>query len=274
MITITEENIVECDVDAIVNAAHVYLSGGGGVDGAIHRAAGLELYEACAKIGHCDVGEAVITPGFNLKAKYIIHTVGPFYSKFHPEQNIQLLTNCYINSLNLAREYDIHTIAFPCISSGLYGYPIEESSEIAFTTVKQWLEENGDYDMEVRLVCYTEKEYDAYAEVVEKHNEDGEESSEEEIEEVEEDNETEENEDIIEEDEIETDDEILEEDDENSDNELDEEEYEDEEILEDEEDADEELEEDEEEIEEVEEDDSEEDSEEDEEDLESSEKEE
>lgn len=178
MITITEENIVDCEVDAIVNAAHVYLSGGGGVDGAIHRAAGIELYDACAKIGYCEVGDAVITPGFNLKAKYIIHTVGPFYSKFHPEQNEALLTDCYNNSLDLARDNDIHSIAFPCISSGLYGYPIEESSEIAFRTVKKWLDDNDDYDMEVTLVCYTDKEYEAYAEVVNRFNEEEEEEDE------------------------------------------------------------------------------------------------
>lgn len=171
MITITEENIVELEIDAIVNAAHVYLSGGGGVDGAIHRAAGLELYEACAEIGFCDVGEAVITPGFNLKAKYIIHTVGPFYSKLHSKKCEEQLTNCYENSLDLARDNEIHSIAFPCISSGLYGYPIEESAEIAFRTVKRWLEENDDYELEVRLVCYTDKEFEVYEEVVNRINE-------------------------------------------------------------------------------------------------------
>lgn len=199
MITITEEDIVECEVDAIVNAAHVYLSGGGGVDGAIHRAAGIELYDACAKIGYCDVGDAVITPGFNLKAKYIIHTVGPFYSKFHSEQCKELLSDCYINSLDLAKDNDVHSIAFPCISSGLYGYPIEESSEIAFRTVKKWLDDNDDYEIEVFFVCYTDKEYEAYEEVVNRFNEEENEDDEiedeyEEIEESEEDSETEEDE--------------------------------------------------------------------------------
>lgn len=166
MISITKENIVECEVDAIVNAANSLLSGGGGVDGAIHMAAGNELYEACAKIGRCGVGKAVITPGFNLKAKYIIHTVGPFYSEFEKKECAKALESCYISCLELAKEKDIHSIAFPCISSGVYGYPIQESSVIAFNTVKKWLEDNEDYEIDVHLICYTDREYDAYENVV------------------------------------------------------------------------------------------------------------
>lgn len=102
MINITKDNIVNMEVQAIVNAANSSLMGGGGVDGAIHLVAGPKLDEACAKIGHCYVGQAVITPGFNLKAKYIIHTVGPIYYNFSKDESAKLLRDCYINSLNLA----------------------------------------------------------------------------------------------------------------------------------------------------------------------------
>lgn len=167
MIHITKENIVECKVDAIVNAANTYLVGGGGVDGAIHRAAGPELYEACEKIGRCAVGKAVVTPGFKLNAKYIIHTVGPFYSEYEKKECAESLSSCYISCLEIAKQKNVHSIAFPCISSGIYGYPIEESSFIAFNTVKNWLDENAGYDIEVYLVCYKDSEYEAYENVVE-----------------------------------------------------------------------------------------------------------
>ena len=161
MISVIKDNIVNLDVDCIVNAANTSLAGGGGVDGAIHEVAGKKLYEACNKIGYCAIGDAVITPGFNLKAKYIIHTVGPIYNRFDENNCKQLLTNCYKNSLDLARKYNIHSIAFPCISSGVYGYPIDKSANIAITTVKNWLNLNS-YDIDVKLVCFTQKEYETY----------------------------------------------------------------------------------------------------------------
>lgn len=165
MLEIVKDNIVNLDVDCIVNAANTALKGGGGVDGAIHAAAGDELYEACSKIGYCAVGKAVITPGFNLKAKHIIHTVGPIYNRFDDDNCRRLLENCYKNSLDLAIKNGIHSIAFPCISAGVYGYPIEDSCKIAINTVKKWLDTNS-YDMNVKLVCFTDKEYETYTEEI------------------------------------------------------------------------------------------------------------
>lgn len=166
MIKLLNESVVNMDVDAIVNAANTSLAGGGGVDGAIHQAAGDKLYEACAQIGHCAVGDAVITPGFNLKAKYIIHTVGPIYSYFDKANNEMLLKNCYINTLKLAKSKGIKSIAFPGISTGVYGYPLKEAVVIAVNTVKEWIETN-DYDIEVRFCCFTKEEYDEYRKYIE-----------------------------------------------------------------------------------------------------------
>lgn len=161
MIKLIKGNIVDLDVDAIVNAANSSLLGGGGVDGAIHKAAGYRLKEACRAFGGCDTGEAVITSGFDLKAKYVIHTVGPIYFEHDEEENKELLSNCYINSLNIAKSNNIHSIAFPCISSGAYGYPIDESSLVAITSVRKWLKQN-DYDIDVYFFCYEEYDYEVY----------------------------------------------------------------------------------------------------------------
>ena len=161
MIKVIKDNIVNMDVDAIVNAANSSLAGGGGVDGAIHNAAGNELYDACRKIGYCDTGKAVITDGFKLKAKYIIHTVGPIYSNYDEETSEELLSNCYANSLDLAKQYNLHSIAFPCISCGVYGYPLQKACSIAKNTVNNWLS-NNNYDIDVYFVCFSDREYTAY----------------------------------------------------------------------------------------------------------------
>ncbi len=131
-IEIRQGDITRLDVDAIVNAANTKLLGGGGVDGAIHRAAGPQLLEKCRTIGGCPTGEARITGGYNLPARHVIHTVGPVYSG--KPQDSRLLTGCYLNSLTLAVENNLKSIAFPAISCGVYGYPIKEACKIAMDT--------------------------------------------------------------------------------------------------------------------------------------------
>lgn len=131
-IEIQQGDITRLEVDAIVNAANTKLLGGGGVDGAIHRAAGPELLEECRAIGGCPTGEARITGGYRLPARHVIHTVGPVYSGSPRDRH--LLTNCYLNSLKIAVKHNITTIAFPAISCGVYGYPIEEACKIAVDT--------------------------------------------------------------------------------------------------------------------------------------------
>ena len=144
MITTIQGDITTLAVDAIVNAANQQMLGGGGVDGAIHRAAGPELYEACLKVPEvrpgvrCPTGEARITPGFRLPAKFVIHTVGPvYYDGQHGEP--EKLAACYRNSLALAAENGCASIAFPCISTGVYGYPLEEAAKIAVQEVGEFL---------------------------------------------------------------------------------------------------------------------------------------
>jgi O-acetyl-ADP-ribose deacetylase (regulator of RNase III) len=131
---VVEGDITRLDVGAIVNAANSELAGGGGVDGAIHRAAGPALPAACREIGGCPTGEARITPGFDLKARFIIHTVGPVWQGGHA-QEAELLANCYRNSLELARDEGITSIAFPAISTGVYGFPADRAARIAVRSV-------------------------------------------------------------------------------------------------------------------------------------------
>ncbi len=141
-IEIHKGDITKLKVDAIVNAANTSLLGGGGVDGAIHRAAGPELLEFNRKLGGCQTGEAKISPGFNLPAKYIIHTVGPVWNDGKNNED-KLLANCYKNSLKLAVENGIKTIAFPAISTGVYRFPLERATKIAVTEVKKFFKEES-----------------------------------------------------------------------------------------------------------------------------------
>ena len=169
MIKIIQDDITTLAVDAIVNAANQVMLGGGGVDGAIHDAAGNELFEACLKVPEvrpgvrCPTGEARITPGFKLPAKFVIHTVGPVYrdgQHGEPEK----LAACYRNSLALAAENGCTSIAFPCISTGIYGYPKEAAAEIAVREVREFLfptetQRRREEEMEVIFCCFSE--YDA-----------------------------------------------------------------------------------------------------------------
>ena len=158
-------DITKINAYCIVNAANNTLLGGGGVDGAIHRAAGPELIEYCRTLNGCETGEAKITPGFNLMAHYIIHTAGPIYSG-NDEKDSKLLKNCYINCLNLAKENTCYEIVFPAISCGIYGYPIDKATKIAIKTVKKWLKQNKNYNINVMFSCFEEDVYNEYCKYI------------------------------------------------------------------------------------------------------------
>lgn len=151
-IKLFEGDIVKMKVDAIVNAANNSLLGGGGVDGAIHRAAGPELLEECKTLNGCPTGEAKITSGYLLPAKYVIHTVGPVWHGGEKGED-ELLASCYRKSLELARDYKVRTITFPAISTGAYGFPSERAARIAVSRIKEFLLENKLPEI-VFLVCY------------------------------------------------------------------------------------------------------------------------
>lgn len=143
-----------------MNAANTSLLGGGGVDGAIHRAAGPELLEYNKKLGGCPTGEAKISPGFNLPSKYVISTVGPVWRGGNNNEN-ELLASCYKNSLNVAVDNDVKTIAFPSISTGVYSFPVERTSKIAVREVRDFLEKNSSIE-KVIFVCFDDRTYDVY----------------------------------------------------------------------------------------------------------------
>lgn len=162
-ISVHRGDITKLAVDAIVNAANETLLGGGGVDGAIHRAAGKELLEECRTLNGCKTGQAKMTHGYRLPAKYVIHTVGPVWrggNNGEPE----LLADCYRNSLKLAADNGLKTIAFPAISTGVYGYPKEQAAEIAVRTIREFLKEK---DMEVILVAFSESDAQIYERLLE-----------------------------------------------------------------------------------------------------------
>lgn len=163
-IVLVRGDITKLEVDAIVNAANSSLMGGGGVDGAIHRAAGPELLEECkrivAEIGSCPPGNAVITGSGRLACKYVIHAVGPIWKGGNYLEQ-ELLKQAYWNSLKLAKEYRLKSIAFPNISTGAYGFPKELASEIAITTVKTFLKDNPEIE-KIVFVCFDEENYQIY----------------------------------------------------------------------------------------------------------------
>jgi len=160
MIELVRGDITALDVDAIVNAANTTLLGGGGVDGAIHRAAGPELLIECRTLGGCRPGEAKITRGYGLPARFVIHTVGPVWrGGTHGEPEI--LANCYRNSLQVAVENGTKTVAFPAISCGAYGYPVQEAAQIAVNTTREFLADDDKID-KVIFVLWGDDIYDAY----------------------------------------------------------------------------------------------------------------
>ena len=157
MLRILEADITTLAMDAIVNAANETLLGGGGVDGAIHRRAGPGLLEACRKIGGCATGQSCITSGFDLPSRWVIHTVGPRWRDGQSGE-AELLESCYVNSLELAMDHQISSIAFPGISTGIYGYPKPEAAKIAFSTMRIY-EKNFD---EIVICCFSAEDREIY----------------------------------------------------------------------------------------------------------------
>lgn len=166
VLALFQGDITKEKTDAIVNAANNSLLGGGGVDGAIHRAGGPVILEECKKIGGCETGQAVITSGGNLYASYVIHTVGPVYRGGNSNEPL-LLENAYRNSLNLALSKGIKSMSFPSISTGAYSYPLEEAASIALNTVIDFLKKHTDIEL-VRFVLFDKRTYSVYETVLKK----------------------------------------------------------------------------------------------------------
>ena len=161
-IEVMQGDITQLTVDAIVNAANKSLLGGGGVDGAIHRAAGPQLLEECRTLNGCETGQAKITKGYNLPAKHVIHTVGPVWRGGGNNEE-ELLANAYKNSLRVAVEKGIKTIAFPNISTGIFGFPKEKAAAIAIKTAKEFIEDHTEIE-KVIFVCFDRENYEIYTE--------------------------------------------------------------------------------------------------------------
>ena len=159
-------SVVTQQADAIVNAANQTLLGGGGVDGAIHMAAGSELLRECKALNGCETGQAKITKAYNIRnASYIIHTVGQVYRGV--AEDVYLLAACYRNSLDLALAYRCRSIAFPCISTGAYGYPIEKAAKVSLLAAAQWLDAHPDVVMKIYFCCFNDREMAAYQKTIE-----------------------------------------------------------------------------------------------------------
>ncbi|XP_010728235.2 ADP-ribose glycohydrolase MACROD2 isoform X5 [Larimichthys crocea] len=161
-VSLYKGDITVLEVDAIVNAANSSLLGGGGVDGCIHKAAGSCLYEECHSLNGCETGKAKITCGYDLPARYVIHTVGPVARGHVGPTETNDLTSCYQNSLRLMKEHGLSTVAFPCISTGIYGFPNEPAADIALNTVKSWIEENPDKITRVIFCVFLETDFTIY----------------------------------------------------------------------------------------------------------------
>jgi len=169
-VKIVIDDITTIVVDAIVNAANESLLGGGGVDGAIHRAAGPRLLEECKLLGGCQTGEAKITRGYNLQANFIIHTVGPFYGQENGHEE-ELLASCYQNSLVVAKENKIKTIAFPCISTGVFRFPRDKAAGIAIKTIKNFINDYPNIFEEIIFITHEELDFAIYNSIIEKGGE-------------------------------------------------------------------------------------------------------
>jgi O-acetyl-ADP-ribose deacetylase (regulator of RNase III) len=165
ILELTVGDITLQDTGAVVNAANNRLSPGGGVSGAIHRAAGPKLWDECRTLGYCNTGEARLTGGYDLKAKYVIHTVGPVYSG--SKDDAEKLESCYRNSLLLASQNNISSISFPSISTGIFGYPVEKASMVALKTIINFLKEHPEVSL-VRMVLFTRGDYDIFLSSLEK----------------------------------------------------------------------------------------------------------
>ncbi len=165
-LALVQGDITEEETDAIVNAANSRLAGGAGVDGAIHRAGGPSIMAECRKIGYCPTGQAVITTGGNLKAKHVIHTVGPVYQG-GTRGEARLLGSCFTESLKLAASRGLKSIAFPAISTGVYGYPLDEAAEVSLKAVIDYLRSHTDIEL-VRLVLFDRRSLDVFTEALRK----------------------------------------------------------------------------------------------------------